>query len=45
VRNTYEHLLQLDIHDKALAEIVRRLDAVESGSDPHARRARPKPAH
>ncbi len=26
VRNTYEHLLQLDIHDKALAEVVRRLD-------------------
>ena len=27
VRNTYEHLLQLDIHDAALAEIVRRLNA------------------
>lgn len=26
VRNTYEHLLQLDIHDAALAEVVRRLD-------------------
>jgi glutathione-specific gamma-glutamylcyclotransferase len=26
VRNTYEHLLQLDIHDRALAEIVRRID-------------------
>lgn len=26
VRNTYEHLLQLDIHDPALAEIVRRLN-------------------
>jgi glutathione-specific gamma-glutamylcyclotransferase len=26
VRNTYEHLLQLDIHDGELAEIVRRLD-------------------
>ncbi len=26
VRNTYEHLLQLDIHDAALAEIVRRLN-------------------
>jgi cation transport protein ChaC len=28
VRNTYEHLLQLDIHDPELAEIVRRLDSV-----------------
>jgi cation transport protein ChaC len=27
VRNTYEHLLQLDIHDHELAEIVKRLDA------------------
>lgn len=26
VRNTYEHLLRLDIHDEELAEIVRRLD-------------------
>jgi cation transport protein ChaC len=26
VRNTYEHLLQLDIHDAELAEVVRRLD-------------------
>ncbi|GLI94461.1 gamma-glutamylcyclotransferase [Methylocystis echinoides] len=26
VRNTYEHLLQLDIHDAELAEITRRLD-------------------
>ncbi len=26
VRNTYEHLLQLDIHDALLAEIVRHLD-------------------
>lgn len=26
VRNTYEHLLQLDIHDAGLAEIVRRLN-------------------
>lgn len=26
VRNTYEHLLRLDIHDAQLAEIVRRLD-------------------
>lgn len=26
VRNTYEHLLRLDIHDAGLAEIVRRLD-------------------
>lgn len=26
VRNTYEHLLRLDIHDAELAEIVRRLD-------------------
>ncbi|MBG0811053.1 gamma-glutamylcyclotransferase [Methylosinus sp. H3A] len=27
VRNTHEHLQQLDIHDPALAEIVRRLSA------------------
>jgi cation transport protein ChaC len=27
VRNTHEHLLQLDVHDAALTEIVRRLDA------------------
>lgn len=26
VRNTYEHLLQLDIRDAELAEVVRRLD-------------------
>ncbi len=26
VRNTYEHLLRLDIHDEELAEVVRRLD-------------------
>ena len=26
VRNTYEHLLRLDIHDAELAEVVRRLD-------------------
>ncbi len=26
VRNTYEHLLQLDIHDAELAAVVRRLD-------------------
>lgn len=26
VRNTYEHLLQLDIHDEELAQIVSRLD-------------------
>jgi cation transport protein ChaC len=26
VRNTYEHLLRLDIHDGELAEVVRRLD-------------------
>lgn len=30
VRNTYEHLLQLDIHDPALAEIVRRLSGENS---------------
>jgi cation transport protein ChaC len=28
VRNTYEHLLRLDIHDGELAEVVRRLDAL-----------------
>jgi cation transport protein ChaC len=27
VRNTYEHLLQLDIHDDALAKVVRKLDS------------------
>lgn len=27
VRNTYEHLRQLEVHDSALAEIVRRLKA------------------
>ncbi|MBI3275001.1 MAG: gamma-glutamylcyclotransferase, partial [Methylocystis sp.] len=27
VRNTYEHLLRLDIRDEVLAEVVRRLDA------------------
>jgi cation transport protein ChaC len=27
VRNTYEHLLQLDIHDDALAKVVRQLDS------------------
>jgi cation transport protein ChaC len=39
VRNTYEHLLRLDIRDEELAEVVRRLDrascrvrAEESGS-------------
>jgi cation transport protein ChaC len=42
VRNTYEHLLQLDIHDKALGEIVRRLDAGEIFQK--ARRARRKTA-
>lgn len=29
VRNTYEHLLQLDIHDAVLAEVVRQLDESE----------------
>jgi len=28
VRNTYEHLLRLDIHDAELAAVVRRLDTV-----------------
>ena len=28
VRNTYEHLLRLDIHDEELAAVTRRLDAV-----------------
>jgi len=28
VRNTYEHLLRLDIHDAELAEVVRRLDGL-----------------
>lgn len=27
VRNTYEHLLQLDIHDDALAKVVRQLNS------------------
>jgi cation transport protein ChaC len=34
VRNTYEHLLQLDIHDPELAEIVRRLDSVSCRTAP-----------
>ncbi len=32
VRNTYEHLLRLDIHDAELAEIVRRLDHDSCGA-------------
>jgi cation transport protein ChaC len=41
VRNTYEHLLQLDIHDKTLAEVVRRLgsgECVDETALPAARR-------
>ncbi len=34
VRNTYEHLLQLDIHDAELAEVVRRLDACSGRAAP-----------
>jgi cation transport protein ChaC len=34
VRNTYEHLLRLDIHDAELAEIVRRLDHVSCRAAP-----------
>jgi cation transport protein ChaC len=44
VRNTYEHLLQLDIRDKALAEILRRLDAGQCLNEPR-RAARREAAH
>lgn len=36
VRNTYEHLLRLDIHDAELAEVVRRLDGVSCRTAPAA---------
>lgn len=36
VRNTYEHLLRLDIHDAELAEIVRRLDTSACRTAPAA---------
>jgi cation transport protein ChaC len=36
VRNTYEHLMQLDIHDADLAEIVRRLDRCSCRTVPAA---------
>lgn len=36
VRNTYEHLLQLDIHDPELEEIVRRLDQCSCRAAPAA---------
>jgi glutathione-specific gamma-glutamylcyclotransferase len=34
VRNTYEHLRQLEVHDSALAEIVRRLKASTDAEPP-----------
>ena len=37
VRNTYEHLLQLDIHDEELAEVVRRLDDASCRAPPPGR--------
>jgi len=37
VRNTYEHLLQLDIRDDALARVVRRLDGDSCRIDPPTR--------
>jgi cation transport protein ChaC len=40
VRNTYEHLLQLDIHDPALAQIVRKLN----DGPAQTRRAPPLPS-
>jgi cation transport protein ChaC len=36
VRSTYEHLMQLDIHDADLAEIVRRLDRCSCRTVPAA---------
>lgn len=36
VRNTYEHLLQLDIHDPDLEEVVRRLDRSSCRMSPAA---------
>jgi cation transport protein ChaC len=38
VRNTFEHLRQLDVHDAALAEIVRRLTAHEQSQAAEAQR-------
>jgi cation transport protein ChaC len=40
VRNTYEHLRQLDVHDAALAEIVRRLNAARPAAPAAAERRR-----
>lgn len=37
VRNTYEHLLRLDIRDDALARVVRRLDGGSCRIDPPMR--------
>lgn len=37
VRNTYEHLLRLDIHDAELAEVVRRLDSASCRAAPKSR--------
>ncbi|MEK4033424.1 gamma-glutamylcyclotransferase [Methylocystis sp. IM3] len=39
VRNTYEHLLQLDIHDPELEEVVRRLDRSSCRMSPAAGQA------
>lgn len=36
VRNTYQHLLELEVHDAALAEIVRRLNAARESAAPAA---------
>jgi len=34
VRNTYEHLLRLDIHDEELAAVTRKLDAASCRVEP-----------
>jgi glutathione-specific gamma-glutamylcyclotransferase len=45
VRNTYEHLLQLDIHDAELAEVVRRLDQSSCRANPGQKKAGANPGH
>ncbi|MBL1257560.1 gamma-glutamylcyclotransferase [Methylocystis sp. Sn-Cys] len=45
VRNTYEHLLQLDIHDAELAEVVRRLDQCSCRAAPAQKKAGANPGH
>lgn len=45
VRNTYEHLLQLDIHDAELAEVVRRLDQCSCRTAPAQKKAGANPGH